>query len=132
MVLLVLLNLVFCTIYVKKNDNGNKLVFARATYFSLRARDSLSNVHIVFMTFPTIHLDDLIPAFRLLRTIWSPQIPVSISGESSSVSLFSLISSKNFKFTLCPSEEICKKLFLSSSLIPDMKPSWISVAVAHY
>ena len=82
------------------------------------------------MAFPTIHQDDLIPAFRLLWTVCSPQVPMFITSESSSFSLFSAISSKTFKFTLGPSQEICKKLFLSSSLIPDMKASWISVAEA--
>ena len=75
-------------------------------------------------------VDDLIPAFRLLRTVCSPLVPMSVSGESSSVSLFSAISSKNLKFKLGPSEEICKKLFLSCSLIPEVKASWILVAVA--
>ena len=63
-------------------------------------------------------------------TVCSPHVPMSISGESFSVSLFSAISSKNFKFTLGPSEDICKKLFLSSSMIPDMKLFWILVEVA--
>ena len=83
------------------------------------------------MTFPKIHLDDLIPDFRLLWAVCSLQVPMSISGANSSVSLFSAISFKNFKFTLGSSEEICKKLFLSSSLINEMKTSWISVQWLH-
>ena len=63
------------------------------------------------MTFPTVHLDDLIPAFRLLWTACSLQVPMSISGENSSVSLFSAISFKNFKFKLGSSEEIVKSYF---------------------
>ena len=104
--------------------------FWKTYIFLLRAGDSLRYFHIAFMTFPTVHLDDLIPAFRLLWTACSLQVPMSISGENSSVSLFSAISFKNFKFKLGSSEEICKKLFLSSSLIPDMRASWTSVAVA--
>ena len=63
-------------------------------------------------------------------TVCSPHVPMSISGESFSVSLFSAISSKKFKFTWRPSEDICKTLFLSSSMIPDMQLFWILVAVA--
>ena len=63
------------------------MISARARYFSLRAGDSLSNLYMAFVTFPTIQPDDLIPAFRLLWTVCSPQVPMSISGENSSVSV---------------------------------------------
>ena len=64
------------------------------------------------MIFPTIQLDDLIPNFRLLWTACSPQVSMSRSGESTSVSPLSAISIKNFKFTLGSSEEICKFIFV--------------------
>ena len=41
-----------------QSGNGNKLVSARATYFSLQPKDSLSIFNIAFMTFPIIHLED--------------------------------------------------------------------------
>ena len=48
---------------------------------------------------------------------------MSISDKSFSIFMFSAIDFKNVKFTLGPNDEIYKKLFLSSSLVPDVKAS---------
>ena len=82
------------------------------------------------MASPTFQLENLITVFRPLRTVCSAQVPMSNSEASFSVSPFSTTRSINLRFTFGPSDEICRKRSLSSSLTPDIKAFWISVVVA--
>ena len=66
--------------------------------------------------FFTSHPDVCSPCLNALWTVWNPQEPSSIKFGNSSVKRLSLIISRNHKFTLRPSEEICIIFFLSEEL----------------